>query len=57
MKIINISEQTKQIFDTIQAELCSLKGHVVSQDEALKELIIVYNISKIKIDIDNTKVR
>jgi len=47
MKIINISEQTKQIFDTIQAELCSLKGHVVSQDETLNELIKSYNESKV----------
>jgi hypothetical protein len=48
VKQINLQDETKQTFDTIQAELCSLKGYVVSQDETLKELIKNYNEQKVK---------
>lgn len=48
VKSINITDETKVVFDVLQAEMCSLMGHVVSQDEALNELIKAYNEQKVK---------
>ena len=48
MKSINITEETKQIFDTLQIELASLEGRILSQDETLRKIIEVYNETKVK---------
>ncbi len=46
MKSINITEETKQIFDTLQIELSSLKGKILSQDETLCVIMEMANESK-----------
>jgi hypothetical protein len=48
MKSININEDTKVIFDTLQAEMSGLKGRLLSQDEVLKEIVETYRKEKVK---------
>lgn len=48
MKSISLSDETKATFDTIQLEISSLQGRIVSQDEAIQELIKTYNAQKVK---------
>lgn len=48
VKSINITDETKTVFDMLQIELSSFKGKMLSQDETILELIKCYNEQKVK---------